>query len=107
MQGIPSAKSSKEVPPFSLAVKISAVAIALVASFLLAELLLRLMPRFDVSNLTLMQLRAAGPYSNEELRTDLPHFTEPQGADCITIQTGLHYYHSDRTTLGPTLWFCQ
>jgi hypothetical protein len=92
MQGIPSAKSSKEVPPFSLAVKIAAVVIALVASFLLAELLLRLMPRFDVSDLILMQkLRAAGLYSNEELRTDLPHFTERQGADCITIQTGLHW----------------
>jgi hypothetical protein len=91
-QGATPAKSGKKIPPFGWAVKISAITIALVASFVLAELLLRLMARFDASELTVMeQLTASGLYAKEELRTDLPHFVERQGANCITIQTGLHW----------------
>ena len=87
-----STKSSKQSPPFGWAVKLSALFIAVLATFAVAELLLALMARFDEPELTVTErLAASGRYSREELRTDLPHFTERQGANCITIQSGLHW----------------
>jgi hypothetical protein len=63
-----------------------------IAAFALAELLLALMARLDESELPVIErLAASGRYSREELRTDLPHFTERQGANCITIESGFHW----------------
>ena len=85
-------QSSKQSLPFGWAVKLSALFIAVVATFVVAELLLALMARFDEPELTVTErLVASGRYSSEELRTDLPHFTERQGANCVTIQSGLHW----------------
>src|SRR5262249_8360554 len=85
-------KSSKQSPPFGWAVKLSALFVAVVAAFAIAELLLALMARFNEPELPVIErLAASGRYSREELRTDLPHFTERQGANCITIQSGLHW----------------
>ena len=85
-------KSSKQSPPFGWAVKLSALFIAVVATFGVAELLLALVARFDEPELTVTdRLAASARHSREELRTDLPHFTERQGANCITIQSGLHW----------------
>jgi hypothetical protein len=65
-------KSSKQSPPFGWAVKLSALFIAVVATFGVAELLLALVARFDEPELTVTdRLAASRRYSREELRIDL------------------------------------
>jgi hypothetical protein len=77
---------------FRPAVKIAAALLYIVVFLVLAEVALRLLTHFGAEQL------AAGPgavraplYSVEELRHDLPRYSERQSGDCVIIRTGFHW----------------
>lgn len=88
----PSAPDGAEVENFRPAVKIAAAALLIVVIIALAELLLRLVPPSDATeNSVQISVDSSSPYSKEELRRDLPRFTERQGRDCVKIRSGLNW----------------
>src|SRR5512139_3158243 len=75
-----------EPEKFRPTVKIAAALICLLLFAILAEVFLRIIASPDTP---------AGPsaplYSDEELRRDLPMYTERQGGSCITLLSGFHW----------------
>lgn len=77
---------------FRPAVKITAVFLSIVVFLVLAEVVLRVASYFGGAQPTAGPGAVSAPlYSQEELRRDLPRFTERQGRDCIEIRTGFHW----------------
>jgi len=77
---------------FRPAVKITATLLALVVAFAAAEVLLHFVPAFTASLTPAYPAPdIKGLYSEQELRTDLPRFTERQGGACIEIRRGFHW----------------
>jgi len=77
---------------FRPAVKLTAAILLLVLFVVLAEVLLRFAPLLDAKP-TWVRKDAAGSgfYTKEELRRDLPRYTERQGGDCIEIRAGMNW----------------
>jgi len=77
---------------FRLAVKITAVFLIIVVFLVLAEVVLRVASYFTDAQLSAGAGAVRAPlYTEEELRRDLPRFSERQGRDCIEIRTGFHW----------------
>jgi len=84
--------SSTDQRKFRPAVKITAVLLAVVAALALAEVSLRFVPGFTAPLTPVYpKPEIKGLYSEEELRTDLPRFTERQGGNCIEIRHDFHW----------------
>lgn len=93
----PSDDQHDSAPPedeaFRPAVKLAAVVLfvlLLVAVVVLAEVVLRYASDFGAGP-PLEKGPSPVLYSKEELRRDLPHFTERQGGQCIEIRSGLNW----------------
>jgi len=72
---------------FRLTVKIAAAMLLLVVFVVFGELLLRFAPLLDAKQTSVQtQSEESEPYSKEELRPDLPRFTERQGGNCVEIR---------------------
>lgn len=83
----------REAEAFRPAVKLAAAVLfvlLLVALAIFAEVVLRYGSDFGDGS---PPAKAPGPvtYSKEELRRDLPHFTERQGGQCIEVRSGLNW----------------
>src|SRR6185369_3427908 len=77
---------------FRPSVKIAAGLVWLVVFLVLAELLLRLAPQFGAKPAWVRHDAASsGLYSAEELRGDLPRYTERQGGACLEIRVGMNW----------------
>ena len=77
---------------FRLAVKITAVLLPLLVFIVLAEAALRVISPSVLSEPAPGAQSISAPlYTAEELRRDLPRFTEREGRDCVQIRSGLHW----------------
>ena len=86
----PAAKA--EPKTFRPAVKIAAALLVLAVFAVFAKLFFWLAPDFGwTTPSNVADLASPLIYSKEELRRDLPHFTERQGGKCIEIRSGLNW----------------
>jgi hypothetical protein len=74
--------------PIRLSVKVTAVVLAVVVSLAAVEFILRIDWRPNSEPALKHDWTL---YSSEELRRDLPRFTERQGRDCIQVRSGLNW----------------
>ena len=87
-----SATASEDRKTFRPSVKIAAAMLLLVVFVVLAELLLRLAPLLDAKPTSVRKDSGSSElYTKDELRRDLPRYTERQGRDCFEIRSGFNW----------------